>query len=245
LFSFIALMVVCAANAQTRIIAHRGFWQTAGSAQNSVASLLKADSIGCYGSEFDVWLTKDGKLVVNHDPEVGRLVVEQTEAKALSRRKLANGEPLPLLDDFLKVAKRKTTCKLILELKEHSTPAREDMAVRKIIRMVKKHGLQRRVSYISFSLNAVRRFIEQAPQGTEVYYLGGELSPRELKNIGCAGPDYHYDVFRKHPNWIDECHGLGQKVNVWTVRDVDVLREFLGRVDFITTDIPKRALGEE
>lgn len=36
--------------AQTQVIAHRGYWKTDGSAQNSIAALLKADSIGCYGS---------------------------------------------------------------------------------------------------------------------------------------------------------------------------------------------------
>ena len=54
--------------AQTKVIAHRGFWDTPGSAQNSIAALIKADSIGCYGSEFDVWLSKDNVLIVNHDP---------------------------------------------------------------------------------------------------------------------------------------------------------------------------------
>ena len=39
--------------AQTQVIAHRGYWKTDGSAQNSIAALLKADSIGCYGSEFE------------------------------------------------------------------------------------------------------------------------------------------------------------------------------------------------
>ena len=51
----------------TQVIAHRGFWKTDGSAQNSVAALVKADSINCYGSEFDVWLTADNKLIVDHD----------------------------------------------------------------------------------------------------------------------------------------------------------------------------------
>ena len=46
----------------TQIVAHRGFWKTNGSAQNSIAALMKADSVGCYGSEFDVWLTDDDQL---------------------------------------------------------------------------------------------------------------------------------------------------------------------------------------
>ena len=48
----------------TQIIAHRGFWKTNGSAQNSIAALMKADSVGCYGSEFDVWLTDEFHLLL-------------------------------------------------------------------------------------------------------------------------------------------------------------------------------------
>ena len=58
------MFMIANTSAQTRVIAHRGFWKTQGSAQNSITSLLKADSIGCYGSEFDVWLTKDNGLVL-------------------------------------------------------------------------------------------------------------------------------------------------------------------------------------
>ncbi|MCS2866352.1 hypothetical protein NXW13_23330 [Bacteroides thetaiotaomicron] len=47
--------------------AHRGLRNTPGSAQNSLAALVKADSSGCYGSEFDVWLTADDELMLNHD----------------------------------------------------------------------------------------------------------------------------------------------------------------------------------
>lgn len=66
----VALIIsVASVQAQkSQVIAHRGYWKTAGSAQNSITALQKADSIHCYGSEFDVWLTKDNKLVINHDP---------------------------------------------------------------------------------------------------------------------------------------------------------------------------------
>ena len=44
------VLSTCGVMAQTQVIAHRGYWKTDGSAQNSIAALLKADSIGCYGS---------------------------------------------------------------------------------------------------------------------------------------------------------------------------------------------------
>ena len=56
-----------AAFAQPKVIAHRGYWTAPNSAQNSLASFSKADSVGAFGSEMDVWLTADDKLIVNHD----------------------------------------------------------------------------------------------------------------------------------------------------------------------------------
>ena len=55
------------AAAQPKVIAHRGYWTAPGSAQNSLSSFAKADSVGVYGSEIDVWLTADDRLIVNHD----------------------------------------------------------------------------------------------------------------------------------------------------------------------------------
>ena len=38
------VLSTCGVMAQTQVIAHRGYWKTDGSAQNSIAALLKADS---------------------------------------------------------------------------------------------------------------------------------------------------------------------------------------------------------
>ena len=89
------MFMIANTSAQTRVIAHRGFWKTQGSAQNSITSLLKADSIGCYGSEFDVWLTKDNGLVVSHDGIIQGHKVEESTLKELTGLWLANGECVP------------------------------------------------------------------------------------------------------------------------------------------------------
>ena len=57
--------------AQTQVIAHRGYWKAEGSAQNSLASLRKAAEAKVYGAEFDVQMTADGIVVVNHDNTIG------------------------------------------------------------------------------------------------------------------------------------------------------------------------------
>lgn len=238
LLIFMALLSAHGAFAQTQVIAHRGYWKTDGSAQNSITALQKADSIGCYGSEFDVWLTKDNQLVVNHDPMFKLRGMEASKTSTLTSLKLSNGENLPTLKQYLKAAQKGTT-KLILELKGHSKPERETKAIETIIAMVKKMGLEKRMEYITFSLHATKEFIRLAPVSTPVFYLNGNLSPKELKELGCAGPDYNLEVFQKHPEWIKECHDLGMKVNVWTVNKVDEMEWLIGKgVDFITTNEP-------
>lgn len=227
------------AQAQPKVIAHRGFWKTDGSAQNSISSLIKADSIGCYGSEFDVWLTKDDVAVVNHDPVFKGHIIQKSSAKKLAKVKLNNGETLPTLKLYLEKGKELPGIQLILEVKSHHTPERETQAVEKIIETVKEYGLEKRIQYIAFSLHATKELIRLAPAGTPVYYLNGELSPKELKETGCAGLDYNLEVIRKHPEWIQEAHHLKLKVNVWTVNKVSDMEWLIAQgADFITTNEP-------
>ncbi|WP_291530293.1 glycerophosphodiester phosphodiesterase family protein [Bacteroides sp. UBA939] len=240
LFASTLLFVIYGAlHAQnTQVIAHRGFWKTDGSAQNSIAALVKADSIHCYGSEFDVWLTADNKLVVDHDGVRNGVRLEASTGKEYTANILDNGENLSTLQQYLDKGKQLKT-RLILELKSHKTPERETSAVEQIVKLIKDMGLEERTEYISFSRHACGEFIRLAPKGTPVYYLDGNLTPQELKEMGLAGPDYHHSVFKKHPEWIKQCHELGMKVNVWTVNSQEDMEWLIGQnVDFITTDEP-------
>ena len=223
----VALIIsVASAQAQkSQVIAHRGYWKTAGSAQNSITALQKADSIHCYGSEFDVWLTKDNKLVINHDPVYKMKYMEYSKGDALTGLKLSNGENLPSLEQYLEAGKKCNT-KLILELKALNSKKRETKAVQEILALVTKLGLENRMEYITFSLHAMKEFIRLAPAGTPVFYLNGELSPKELKDLGAA-------------EWIKEAHDLGLKVNVWTVDKAEDMKWLIDqKVDFITTNEP-------
>lgn len=222
------------------VICHRGYWDTEGSAQNSIRSLVKADSIGAWGSEFDVWMTADGVLVVNHDASYQGVTIETAKWKQLKDMRLKNGEPLPTLDQMLECGKNLTT-RLIVEMKPHKNKEQEKEAARKIVKMVKDKGLEDRVEYITFSYAGMKNLKEMAPHGTPVYYLNGELSPAQLAEIDMAGIDYSIKVMREHPQWIDEAHSLGMKVNVWTVnsdRDMEWCINY--GVDFITTNAPER-----
>ena len=238
LISAIALLAcIVGMQAQTQVIAHRGFWKTEGSAQNSIAALEKAAEEKLYGSEFDVQVTLDGKLIVNHDAKFQGFIIAETPNKQLKKIRLQNGEKLPNLKKYLKKGK-KLDIQLILEIKSHKSKEVEDKMVADIVKMVKKMELEKQVEYIAFSLNVCEELAKLTPE-SEIAYLNGDIAPAELKKKGINGIDYHYNVIEKHPEWVKEAHDLGMKVNVWTVNKEDMMKKLIDRkVDYITTDHP-------
>ena len=231
------------AAAQPRVIAHRGYWTAPGSAQNSIASFTKADSIGVYGSEIDVWLTADDRLVVNHDRvyKGTGIDMEKATAREIMQIVLPNGkENIPSLDQYLDLVASKPDTRLILEMKSLSDLNREDLAAEKIVRALRRHGVLDRTDIIAFSINACLAFKKLIPE-TKIYYLNGDLPPKSIKKLGLAGIDYSMGALRRHPEWVKQAHDLGLEVNVWTVDSEEDMRYFIDLgVDYITTDYPER-----
>ena len=236
-----ACLMTLAAAAQTNIVAHRGYWDCAGSAQNSITSLKLADKIGCYGSEFDVHLTKDNVIVVHHDPNVGKIDIQTSDFKALKKERLRNGEKIPTLEQYLDAAKD-LKCKLVLEIKKQKVQSHEDSLVRQTVDMVKAKGLLNRMVWISFSGKACELLHQLLPDA-HIQYLNGDWDPKTVKAKGLSGIDYEQKVMALHPEWIKECHDLGLVVNVWTVNDLNTINQFVrAGVDFITTNAPVEGL---
>jgi len=238
---YLCLFIILSLNmltAQTKVIAHRGYWNTEGSAQNSITSLQKAQELKIYGSEFDVWITSDGVLVINHDGLIEGLKIEDTPYEQLRDIHLKNGEKIPTLEAYLQQGKKDSKTKLILEIKPHSSKEKEDRAVVGILKMVKQAGMEKQTEYISFSLNICKELVRLSPEAN-VAYLNGNISPQELKALKINGIDYHYSILKKNTNWIEEAHSLDMTVNVWTVNNEEEMQEMIiAGVDFITTDQP-------
>lgn len=236
-----AVLAVSALSAwavRPQIVAHRGHWKPAGSAQNSIRGLIKADSICADAVELDVWMSADSVLYVNHDPAINGVTIETSDTKTLSKIKLPNGEALPTLESYLDVAKNLRP-DIVLEVKTHANPAHEDCAVEKIVKMVADKGLTNRTTYITFSRNAFDDLV--AISGRPVQFLSA-MDPDALKNAGGAAADYHISVFRSNPQWIKRLHELGLKVNIWTVdSQTDIQWCIDHEADYITTDEPELA----
>lgn len=242
LFTAAWLLAAGSLLAQPKVIAHRGYWTAPESAQNSLASFTKADAIGAFGSEFDVWMTADDKLIVNHDKvyKGTDINMEKATAKEVTQIVLPNGENIPTLDQYLQLAAQKPATRVILEMKTLSDYNREDLAAEKIVKALKKYGLVERTDIISFSLNACLAFKKLLPD-TKIYYLNGDLTPKSIQRLGLAGIDYSEKVLRKHPEWVKQAHELGLEVNVWTVDKEESMKYFIDLgVDYITTNYPEK-----
>ena len=239
-----AFLVGLTAVAQPKIVAHRGYWRTDGSAQNSITSLQKAAAVGCYGSEFDVWLTADGVPVVFHDATIDGIRIEDTTFATLMNHRLQNGEFIPTLQQYLTEGSKIEGCQLILEIKPHRNEVRDKRIADVCVELVRTLGLEKKTEYISFSKVVCQRLHEITPD-SKVAYLNGELAPAQIKEMGLTGIDYNEKVFVKHPEWLQEAKQLGVEVNVWTVDGEENLRHHvnLEGVDLITTNDPEILKG--
>lgn len=244
-FCSLTLMTTMFINAQTQIIAHRGFWKTnPPTTENSLKALENAQKLKIYGAEFDVRMSKDGILVVNHDEHHAKMEVSETNFKDLDKIKLSNGEDFPTLKSYLKKGKKDASLHLIIELKPIKSQEKENELVRKTIQMVKDLKLETQSEFISFSLNICKEIKKVEPK-FKVQYLEGNLSPQQIKAEGIDGIDYHYSVFEKNPTWISEANKLGLITNSWTVNDIGIFENLKKQgIQFITTNIPDKLKGQ-
>src|SRR5690606_19712489 len=132
------LAFACGGNSETRVIAHRGAWKSQNLPENSIAALEHAIALGCYGSEFDVHMTKDSIPVVNHDPDFMGMDIETSNYADLLSLSLSNGEKIPTLEAYLEKGLEQQGTRLILEIKKapSGTPRTLELT-RKAVAMVK------------------------------------------------------------------------------------------------------------
>lgn len=231
-----------AAAPRTAIVAHRGYWNCAeaGYARNSVAALRQAGEAGFEGTEFDVNMTADSVLLVFHDNSIDGKRIEHNPYATFADVRLANGEAVPVLDSFLLAAADYPATQLVFEMKPHSTPEKEDVAIRLAVQALERYGLMKpeRVMFISFSLHVCEQFARLAP-GFTVQYLGSDIRPAVLKGKGISGIDSHQDVFLTDSTWLSEARDAGMSANVWTVNGDSLMQVFFDMgVDQLTTDRP-------
>ncbi|RAV29694.1 glycerophosphodiester phosphodiesterase [Sinomicrobium soli] len=227
---------------RNKVIAHRGAFKNAGLPENSMASLKRAIALGCEGSEFDVWMTADGVLVVNHNADFNGLDIETSTYEQLLQKTHPNGEHIPTAENYIREGLKQHRTRLIFEIKTPADKARGIELAEKSVALVHNTGAREWVDYIAFDYDICKKVMELDPSAN-VAYLNGDRTPSQLKKDGFSGLDYSIGIMKKHPEWIREARELGLTVNVWTVNKRDDMQWLLGEhADFITTNEPELLL---
>ena len=218
----------------SKIIAHRGY-HPGKVAENSMESLIEAQKVGAYGSEFDVFVTTDDVLVLYHDAKLsdGRRI-DACSYEELKNYTLGNGEKIPTFEQYLEQGKKYPYVRLICEIKTHENAEKNMRAVAACVAAVKKHDMVNQVDYIAFDYNICKKLVELSP-GTFVQYVNGDKAPSVVLADGIRGIDYK--MTKLTDAWIKEAHDLGMVVNVWTVDNASDMLLYISKgVDFITTN---------
>lgn len=226
---------------KNKIIAHRGAWKEFNLPQNSIASLKKAIELKCFGIEFDVHLTKDDIVVVNHDADFFGLNIETTKYNDLLLEELPNGEKLPTLNDFFSEGLNQTETKLILEIKtsEIGGTDRTKLLIDVIINQIPTNANPENLEFILFDFDSAVYLKKKLPNFF-VHYLEGDKTANEIVKSGLNGMDYNYHLLLADKNIIKDFKNLNLKTNSWTVNNLETAKEFISQeIDCITTDYPQ------
>jgi glycerophosphoryl diester phosphodiesterase len=232
-------------DAGTAIIAHRGFRAVA--PENTLPAFEEAGKNGFWGAECDVYRTKDGVWVIQHDVNTYRMMnltksIEKCTYEELLKYNTDNGVNIEnyhdlkicTLDEYL------ATCEeygmtAVIEIKGKNNTEHYD----EIIESVNRYNCD--VVFISFhEENLVKmRKLTDAP----MFYLTQEISEDDIeiaKSIENCGIDFNGNKDKNYDNdsaIIKKCQDEGLTLGAWTIDDIDVMQNLLDLgVEYITTN---------
>ncbi|HTW07285.1 MAG TPA: glycerophosphodiester phosphodiesterase [Acidimicrobiales bacterium] len=224
-------------------IAHRG--GAAEAPENSWAAFERAVGLGFTHMETDVRLSRDGVVVVMHDPTVERAtgrpgrVSEMTWAQ-LQRLRLADGRPVPRLEEVLEAW---PDVRWNIDVKHEA-------AIGPVVDLLRDHGRGRRTLVASFSTRRTAKV--RSGLGPEVATGAGRVEVALLlaaRWLPFVRPEprasaVQVPVKRKGVPIVDRrfvgtCHHAGVAVHVWTINQAAEMTRLLDLgVDGIMTDRP-------
>ncbi|ARC57752.1 Fructose-1,6-bisphosphatase/inositol-1-monophosphatase [Frondihabitans sp. 762G35] len=223
-------------------VAHRGDssrWR-----ENTLRAVRSALAEGADSVEIDVRLTRDGDVVLLHDPTLERLWgVERAvrDVTLAELRELGGGEErIPLLADVLPLFDRGDALLLIdMETVEPAAAAYDVVARHRAA----PAGAEARVAWCG-ALDALRT-IRTLDDAAEVWLPWASAVPPRAEDLADLRPavvNLHHLLVG--PGMVEAVHALGARVSCWTVDDRDQMA-WLQRigVDSITSNRLADLLG--
>ena len=235
-------------------IAHRG-----GSAlrpENTLASFEEAIALGAQILELDVRLSRDGVLVVMHDPVVDRTTdgvgfVHELTAADLASLHVGSNSTVPTFAEVLEAASGRAA--LAVEIKNIPGEPAFDPVGEPIVGAVHaeldRSAFDGTVLVISFNPSSIEASKALAPDVPTGLLTTDLVDPREaLAYAASKGHDMVLPGTRASipagESFPDEVHGAGLRAGTWTVDDPDTLGMLLDRgFDAVASNDPAMALA--
>lgn len=192
----------------SRIAAHRG--ASALAPDNSLAAMRLALAQGADGCEFDVHGTRDGTFVVTHDAALpGRGAIAELTAAEVAEIRLANGEPIPTLEQVLAELPGMVAW---VEVKGLAPEWDADF-----LRLLDAAHAPRRLAVHSFDHRVIARLRAQTPAlSTGVLQSSYPLDPlAAVRDTGADALWQHWELI--DAPLIGACRAAGTTLVAWTV----------------------------
>jgi glycerophosphoryl diester phosphodiesterase len=254
--SAIAVVIFCAAQSllpAVEVIGHRG--ASADAPENSLTSMKLAWEHQADAIETDLWLSKDGKLVIFHDATTKRYDGQERKVSEMTWEELQQvdiglwkdprfkGERIPTLESLLATIPKGKRAFLEIKCGPEIMPE-----FSKVLRASSRPPEE--LAVISFNFDSLKASKKEFPKVPHYFLMGYKKDKSgkgpELGPLIARCKEAGFDGLDLQSNWpidkafVAQVKAAGMKLVVWTVDDLAMARKFTeAGVDGITTNKPK------
>ncbi|MDG5786769.1 glycerophosphoryl diester phosphodiesterase membrane domain-containing protein [Evansella sp. AB-P1] len=231
-----------------QVAAHRGDVQNA--PENSMSAILSAIEKGVDAVEFDVMLTMDGQVILNHDDDLQRVAGVPRRVDEMTYEELAEvdigrlysdefiGEGIPTLDEVLEEIQGENV-NLIVDVKVLN-PSRNRELAEGIVESIETYDFIDNAYVQAFDYNVlqeVRQLNSDIKIGQILFLSAGDLSRLDVDF-------YTIRQTMLSERFVSNARRQNREVWVWTVNLERNIREVLKYdIDGIITSYPERVMG--
>lgn len=228
-----------------QVAAHRGDVQNA--PENSMSAIWSAIEKGVDAVEFDVMMTEDGEIILNHDTTLQRVAGIPTRVDEMTYAEISKvdigyrfseefiGERIPTLDQVLEEV-REENVNLIVDIKVLDSSKNAELA-RGIVELIEKHEVEEKAYVQAFDYNVLQEVRNLNPDikiGQILYLAAGNLSQLDVDF-------YTVRQTMLSDRFVENARRLDREIWVWTVNLERHMREVLKYdIDGIITSYPDR-----
>jgi len=237
------------------VTAHRG--NSLEFPENTLPAIASGMEVGADWVEVDIFLTRDGKLVVTHDRTTGRVGDRELDVVASTYEELAQvdvatdfrkrtgksisecpPQQIPLLEDVIKLVMQQNRTRLSLQPKMN--------CVAEAVALVKQLKAERWVGFNDGNLQYMSDVKRLAPEIPVFWDRGKNTNIEEdiriAKERGFESLVLHYEAIT--PEKIERIKQAQLEIGAWTVNDPALMKKLLDQgVQRIYTDAPLQLLA--